>query len=163
MHEISIEETLEAILAKDSRYHRDAYLFVRDALDHTRKLVDKQIQEGRARDVIGHHVTGQELLAGIREYALTQFGPMVITVFEEWGIRNCQDFGEIVFNMVEIKLLAKTDKDNREDFKDGYDFEEAFVKPFQPAPRSAADAPMPQSLPGPRRSSGSEKLSSGSN
>ena len=132
MHEASIEETLEAILAKDSRYHRDAYLFVRDALDHTRKLVDKQIQEGRVRVAVGQHVTGQELLAGVREHALAQFGPMVITVFEEWGIRNCQDFGEIVFNMVEIKLLAKTDRDTRNDFKDGYDFEEAFRKPFLP-------------------------------
>src|SRR6185369_4538979 len=105
MHEISFEETLEAIVAKDPRFHRDTYLFVRDALDHTRKLVEKQVQEGRIRDVIGHHVTGQELLAGIREHALMQFGPMVITVFEEWGIKNCQDFGEIVFNMVEIGLL----------------------------------------------------------
>ena len=132
MHEISFEETLEAIVTKDPRFHRDAYLFVRDALDHTRKLVDKQIQEGRIREAIGHHVSGQELLEGIREYALIQFGPMVITVFEEWGIKNCQDFGEIVFNMVEIGLLARTDKDSREDFQNSYDFEEAFLNPFLP-------------------------------
>ena len=78
------------------------------------------------------HVTGQELLDGIRAYALEQFGPMVPTVFEEWGLQNCADFGEIVFNMVEIGLLAKTEKDSREDFKSGYDFEDAFRKPFLP-------------------------------
>ena len=135
MHEVSFEEVLEQMLAKDSRYHRDAYLFVKDALDHTQKIVAKGGQ-GRLR-----HVTGQELLGGIREYALQQFGPMVMTVFEEWGVRSCRDFGEIVFNMVEHSLLAKTEKDSREDFQDGYDFDEAFRKPFLPAskqPKSEA-------------------------
>ena len=58
---------------------------------------------------------------------------MAITVFEEWGIRSCKDFGEIVFNMVEIELLAKTDQDTRDDFAEGYEFEEAFRLPFLPS------------------------------
>ena len=57
---------------------------------------------------------------------------MVLTVFEQWGIHHCQDFGEIVFNMVEIGLLAKTDRDSRDDFSGGYDFFEAFRKPYLP-------------------------------
>lgn len=131
MHEISLDEVLEQMLVKDARYHRDAYFFVKDALDHTQKVVNKSAQ-GRLR-----HVSGQELLGGIREYALSQFGPMVLTVFEEWGIRSCEDFGEIVFNMVEHKLLAKTDQDSREDFKGGYDFEEVFRKPYLPQSKLA--------------------------
>jgi uncharacterized repeat protein (TIGR04138 family) len=127
MQEFSWEEVLDQILVKDPRYPRDAYLFVKDALDHTQKLVNKTSQ-GRIR-----HVTGQELLGGIREFALGQFGPMTLTVFEDWGIRSCADFGEIVFNMVEGKLLAKTEKDTREDFRDGYDFNMAFRQPFLPA------------------------------
>jgi uncharacterized repeat protein (TIGR04138 family) len=134
MHEVSIEETFEAILAKDPRYHRDAYLFVREALDHTQKTVVKE-----NRDKL-RHVSGQELLAGIRDYALAQFGPMAITVFEEWGIHNCQDFGEIVFNMVEIKLLAKTEHDTRADFKNSYDFDDAFRKPFLPSRKIIPEA-----------------------
>jgi uncharacterized repeat protein (TIGR04138 family) len=78
------------------------------------------------------HVSGQELLAGIRAYALDQFGPMAMTVFEEWGVHNCADFGEIVFNMVEVSLLAKTEQDDRADFEGGYGFEDAFRKPFLP-------------------------------
>jgi uncharacterized repeat protein (TIGR04138 family) len=127
MQAVSFEEVLEQILAKDKRYHRDSYLFVREALDHTQKAVGKQTKGGHIR-----HVSGQELLSGIREYALEQFGPMVITVFEEWGIRSCADFGEMVFVMVEHSLLAKTDKDTRADFENGYDFQEAFRKPFLP-------------------------------
>ena len=126
MQEINFDEAVEQILARDSRYRRDAYLFVREALDYTQRLVGKETR-GQIR-----HVTGQELLDGIRQFALNQFGPMVVTVFEEWGVRNCRDFGEIVFNMVESSLLAKTEKDTRDDFRNGYDFTEAFRKPFWP-------------------------------
>jgi uncharacterized repeat protein (TIGR04138 family) len=133
MHEATFEEGLELILAKDARYHRDAYSFMREALDHTQKTIVKE-NRGELR-----HVSGQELLAGVREYALMQFGPMTITVLEEWGVRNCQDFGEIVFNMVEIGLLAKTEKDSRDDFRDGYAFDDAFRKPFLPASKLAAE------------------------
>ncbi len=137
MQEVSFDEALELIRAKDPRYARDAYLFVREALDHTQKTIGKD-ERGRAR-----HVTGQELLAGIRDYALVQFGPMTMTVLEEWGICGCQDFGEIVFNMVEIEILAKTEKDSREDFKCGYDFKEAFRKPFLPSRRLASPSGEP--------------------
>jgi uncharacterized repeat protein (TIGR04138 family) len=91
MHEISFEEALDKIAAKDPRYQREAYLFLREALDHTQKTIGKDAR-GRIR-----HVSGQELLAGIREYALQQFGPMTKMVLEEWGLRCCSDFGEIVF------------------------------------------------------------------
>jgi uncharacterized repeat protein (TIGR04138 family) len=127
IQEVNFEEGFEKIQAKDPRFSRDAYLFVREALDHTQKTVGKD-DRGRLR-----HVTGPQLLEGIREHALDQFGPMTKTVFEEWGIRSCKDFGDIVFNMVEIELLAKTERDSREDFADGYDFEEAFCRPFLPS------------------------------
>ena len=126
MQEINFDEAVEQILAKDSRYTRDAYIFVREALDYTQRLVGKETR-GAIR-----HVSGQELLDGIRRFALNQFGPMAVTVFEEWRVHNCRDFGEIVFNMVESSLLAKTEKDTRTDFQNGYDFTEAFRKPFWP-------------------------------
>jgi len=125
MHEANFDEGIDEIVARDPRYRRDAYLFVRDALDHTQKLAPKERREGL-------HVTGQELLSGIREYALAQFGPMTITVLEDWGIIRCEDFGEIVFNIVEAGLFSKTDTDSRADFRGGYDFQEAFRKPFLP-------------------------------
>ena len=133
MQEINFDEAVEQILARDSRYTREAYLFVREALDYTQKLVGKETR-GAIR-----HVSGQELLDGIRQFALHQFGPMAVTVFEEWGVRNCRDFGEIVFNMVEIGLLAKTEKDTRDDFQNGYDFTEAFRKPFWPQSKSDSE------------------------
>jgi uncharacterized repeat protein (TIGR04138 family) len=127
MHGINFEDVLEKVFAKDPRFPREAYLFVREALDHTQKLIGKP-----AKDDAPRHVTGQQLLEGIRDFALQQYGPMAVTVLEAWGIRRCEDFGDIVFNMVENSLLAKTEKDSRDDFKGGYDFEDAFRKPFVP-------------------------------
>ncbi len=129
MHEINFDEAVEQILAKDPRFARDAYLFVREALDFTQKLIGRENRGGI------RHITGQELLEGIRQFALQQFGPMTVTVFEEWGVKSCRDFGDIVFNMVEISLLAKTDKDSHDDFQNGYDFTGAFSKPFWPQSR----------------------------
>jgi uncharacterized repeat protein (TIGR04138 family) len=135
MHEVSFEEAFIKIQAKDPRYDRDAYLFVREALDYTQKSIGKD-PRGRIR-----HITGQELLGGIREFALQQFGPMTKTVLEEWGVHCSQDFGEIVFNMVEVDWLAKTDKDSRADFEHGYDFDEAFRNPFLPKSKLTVQAP----------------------
>jgi hypothetical protein len=73
MHEVNFDEALEQILAHDPRFHRDAYHFVRESLDYTQKLISKE-NRGTVR-----HVTGQELLDGIRQFALQQFGPMVVT------------------------------------------------------------------------------------
>lgn len=139
MHEVSFEDALAQILAKDPRFHRDAYLFVREALDYTQKLVVKE-NSGQLR-----HVSGQELLDGIRQFALAQYGPMTLMLFSEWGVHTCRDFGDIVFNMVEIGLLAKTEHDSRADFENGYDFEETFRKPFLPKPKRARGEPHPRS------------------
>ena len=139
MHEKSFEEVLEQIVVKDPRFTRDAYLFVREALDFTQKNVAKETK-GQMR-----HITGQELLGGIRDFALQQFGPMTMLVLEEWGVKRCEDFGEMVFNMVEANLLAKTETDSREDFKDGYDFFDVFRKPFLPESKTA----LPEKKPSP--------------
>jgi uncharacterized repeat protein (TIGR04138 family) len=122
---IDVEETLDRIAERDPRFHRDAYYFVRDALDVAQK---KFCRSGRDPQ----HVSGQQLLDGIREHAVGEFGPMGAMVLGEWGVTKCEDFGDIVFNMVEESLLGKTDEDTREDFKGGYDFEDAFVKPYRP-------------------------------
>ena len=126
MQEINFDEVLEKILARDERFAREAYHFTREALDYTQKLISKE-NHGAVR-----HGTGQELLEGIRQFALQQYGPMTMTVLEEWNINTCNDFGDIVFNMLESGLLAKTEKDRRDDFQNGYDFTEAFRKPFWP-------------------------------
>ena len=121
------EELLQNILDRDPRYAVGAYAFVRAGLDFTVRRLEKS-----------RHVSGRELLPGIREFALAEFGPMSKTVLNGWGVQRTEDIGEIVFNMVDSGLLGKTEKDSRADFAGGYDFDEAFRKPFRPAENSAS-------------------------
>jgi uncharacterized repeat protein (TIGR04138 family) len=104
---------------------------LRDALEYTQRILKREVGTKT------RHITGQELLEGIREYALKEYGPMALTVLAEWGIHRAEDFGEIVFNMVEHGILSKTETDSRKDFQGGYDFEKAFRAPFQPSSRVA--------------------------
>ena len=139
MQRVDFNEQLEGIVRKDPRYAREAYLFLRDALDFTIKTRRK------ARD-LDQHVTGQQLLDGIRQYALKQFGPMVPTVFEYWGVRRGEDFGEMVFNFIGVGIFGKTDTDTIDDFKGGYTFHDAFVAPFLPE-KSPVHTRIPASTP----------------
>jgi uncharacterized repeat protein (TIGR04138 family) len=138
MQPIEFEEVIRKIVERDARYRREAYVFLREALEYTQKMM------GRPTAEEVRHVSGRDLLEGIRRYALEQFGPMVQTVLNEWGIHSCEDVGEIVFNMVDSSLLAKTDTDTREDFKGVYDFDEVFAKPFRPAKRQSSITAVPE-------------------
>jgi uncharacterized repeat protein (TIGR04138 family) len=124
----SLDRAIERILEKDKRYAADAYRFVNDAVHFTVKSLRKNGIKGGDNP----HVTGQELLQGIRRYALDQYGPMAHALFEFWGVRASEDFGELVFNLVDAGMLGLNATDSREDFKGAYSFEDAFLKPFRP-------------------------------
>ena len=121
MNELSLEELLENVVLEDNRYSVDAYHFVREGLDFTVKSLRSP-----------RHVNGGELLNGIREYALEEYGPMAKRVLAEWGVTCCTDIGCIVFNLVNVGLLGKTEDDSLEDFEKGYDFNDAFLQPYRP-------------------------------
>jgi len=116
----SLFEILEAIIKKDSRYEIEAYNFLLLAFNYT----VSNIPEHR-------HVTGQELLDHIKQYALDQYGPMAKIVLEHWGVLSTEDFGHIVFNLVDAGLLGKNENDSINDFKNVFSFAEAFDEPFK--------------------------------
>jgi uncharacterized repeat protein (TIGR04138 family) len=144
MQQRSFEEGVEQIVAKDSRYDADAYDFLREALDFTQKSLGRaekvRHREGPSTDP-DHHVTGQQLLNGIRDFAIQRFGPMTAMVFESWGIKGTEDFGEIVFNMVGEGLLGKTENDSPKDFKAVYDFDVVFRQPYLPKTKQSPTPP----------------------
>lgn len=122
----SFQEIVCKICEKDKRYQPEAYSFLIEALDATMKTIFKENPEH------AKHISGKELLEGIRAHALSEFGPLAYTVFKEWGVQGTEDFGVIVFHLVEAGRLGKTDTDSLDDFKNIYDFEETFLKPFEP-------------------------------
>ena len=110
-----LSSKIETILSRDSSFHFDAYEFVLKALNYTQ---DKMDRDG--------HVTGQELSEGIKKYALEQYGPMAKTVLTHWGVNSTGDLGRIVYNMIDVGLMKKNEQDSQDDFKDVYDFNQAF-------------------------------------
>ena len=146
MQKIGFAEALDSIVANDPRYHRDAYVFLRDALDYTTK------QQKKTKGASVRHVAGPELLEGVRQYALKEFGPMVVTVLSYWGVRSCEDVGHMVFNLIGAGIFGKTEEDSIDDFKNVFDFQEAFVKPFAPEKSARLDAPNALPAPAPKLS-----------
>ncbi len=130
MQASGFQEALEKISAADRRYHADAYAFLQDALVGTLKRRKKNRKDAAS------HVNAPELLDGFRLHALQEYGPMAITVLEYWGVRTCEDVGNMVFNLVSAEVFGKTDEDSPESFRGVYDFHEVFVKPFLPDPEN---------------------------
>ncbi len=125
MQKPAFHVTLDQVVSLDPRYSREAYGFLREALEFTQKKRRKSRAEST-------HVSANELLAGFREYSLQQFGPMGLTVLEYWGVRSTGDVGRMVFNLIEAGVFGRADDDRIEDFENGFSFEEAFVAPFRP-------------------------------
>jgi len=119
---------LEEVVQRDPRFAYEAYEFVFAALEHAQKMLGRQPDEEEAEDT--HHVSGPELLAGVRDLALREFGLMARTVLRHWGINKTADFGEIVFNLIEANLMSKTDRDERGDFVDVFDLDEALLRGY---------------------------------
>jgi uncharacterized repeat protein (TIGR04138 family) len=121
---------LAEIVRRDPRYAYEAYEFVFAALTHTQKMLGRSPREDVAAEA-QHHVSGPELLEGIRDLALREFGLMARTVFHRWGIEQTDDFGEIVFNLVEATLMSKTSDDSRRDFHAVFDLDRALLDGFR--------------------------------
>jgi uncharacterized repeat protein (TIGR04138 family) len=139
MDQKEFSEIIDLIRKEDPRYDRQAYFFMRGALDQT---VTGMRKKGLLKNRRSNHVSGPELLEGIRDHALDQFGPLAHALLHAWNIRCCADFGEIVFNLIDYGILSKTEEDSREDFSEIYEFDEAFSRPFLPERRRLPDPPV---------------------
>ncbi len=113
---------ISSICGQDSRYSPESYEFVMEALAFSQKKFKKT-----------KHISGEELLAGIKALLLKKFGPMTMTVLKHWGVKATDDFGNIVYNLVENKILAKDTQDHYDSFKNAYDFDEVFNKGYRKA------------------------------
>ena len=109
---------LDLVVASDPRYRKEAYHFVREALS--------MVQKRHWNPGVPRHISGADLLDGLRGLAIESFGNRAKAQLNKWGIFKCEDFGEIIFNLVEAGLLAKQPEDTKADFQGGYDFDTAF-------------------------------------
>ena len=111
----TLQEAFERIGQQDGRYHERGYLFVLAALEYAQGKLPAR-----------RHLTGAELAWACRDFALDQFGLLAPTVLRYWGITSTEDFGHIVFSLIDVGLLARQPSDKVEDFDRVYDFGEVF-------------------------------------
>lgn len=130
MSDTEFENAVEQIIRRDSRFDPLAYYFLKDSLDFTVKRLAGDAGRGRFR-----HVTGGELLAGFRDHALDQFGPMASTLMQEWGVCESGHVGEMVFQLIEARVFGKQESDRKEDFANAFDLAEELTVPFLPRGR----------------------------
>ncbi len=128
---MNLSTRITELAASDRRYEPEAYHFVFQALDFVLE------QDGESRgDQSDRHIAATDLLSGLRDFALAQYGPMARLVLERWGLYATEDFGEIVFGLVDCQLLNKQDSDRKSDFRDGFDFHDAFDRAWKPKGRA---------------------------
>ncbi len=125
MNEQEQREQIRRLAEEDGRYHEEAFLFVRRGLDHTVRGI---LHAGGSP----RHVRGQELVRGLRDYAVQEYGPLCLRLLRYWGVHTTDDIGEMVFLMIDAHILGKTEEDTIEDFHDVFDFEVEFRAPFLP-------------------------------
>lgn len=140
------------LLQSDRRYKLGAYIFVFEALEYAQKVLNlgeeqpsepatrrgkkkskgvREEGEEEEEDRPERHLTGQQLCEAIRLFALDQFGYMAKCVLNSWGVHKTGDFGEIVFNLIRVERMRKTERDRREDFDDVFDFDRDMLQQFR--------------------------------
>ncbi|MDF1861627.1 MAG: hypothetical protein P1U87_15530 [Verrucomicrobiales bacterium] len=145
MEKPNFDEAVKMIAGGGGVYKPDGYHFLRDALDHT-------VNELRKDELIEHrHVSGPELLDGIVQYALKEFGSMAVSVLESWGITSGEDIGKMVFQLIEVGAFGRSEEDSPTDFSGVIDLREELLAPFRPSGRVVLQKDSDQNLEPPAR------------
>lgn len=119
---------IPSIMDRAGGFSPHAFQFIRDGLSHTVSMVHGEDMASAVLDEEdeSRHVGGRDLCMGLRDYAIRRYGLLAKTVLNQWGVRQTEDFGKIVFALVDAGLLRKTDEDTLDDFEGVFDFEEEF-------------------------------------
>jgi uncharacterized repeat protein (TIGR04138 family) len=116
-------KSMEQVILEDGRYPPEAYAFLHDGLAKAVKDVhgDKPAPEGQ------RHVSGRDLCLAMRDLAIERWGLLAPTVLRKWNIRETIDFGNMVYLLIDHNFMRKTEEDSIEDFRDVFDFRQAFA------------------------------------
>lgn len=113
------------MLSAAGPYPLEAFNFVREGLSYT---VQRLHKDPASVPESSRHISGQQLCLGLRDFAIEQYGLLAMVVLKHWHVSRTDDFGRIVFAMIEAGLMSRTDQDSLDDFRAVYDFDEAFAQ-----------------------------------
>ena len=94
-------------IAERSGIDPEAYRFLMRALGHTFEMVGEK-----------RHVTGRELTEGFKDLLRKECGSMSPWLLMHWGVISSMHIGRMVFDLIELNMLAKRDEDTIDDFRD---------------------------------------------
>jgi uncharacterized repeat protein (TIGR04138 family) len=127
-----------AIRLRAAVFPDEAFEFVRDGVKHTVQILhgaSKRVQRQPLEQVVAavagevdesRHISGQQLCMGLRDFAIQRYGLLAGIVLERWGVKRTDDFGTIVYALIDRKELRASSRDSFEDFKGVYEFGETF-------------------------------------
>ena len=124
-------KTMRKLLKDDARFKVEAYQFIRESLQFAHEhadLIRPASTTSDADDI--RHMTGQELCEACRLYSLEQYGYLAKMVLASWGIHSTSDLGEVVYNLIGIEQMRKSESDQKEDFENAFSFEDGFEPQF---------------------------------
>lgn len=114
-----LQEQIDELARRDRRYPGDAYVLVFEGLECA-----------LARIPARRHVTPAELVLGVREAALNQWGLLARAVLESWNIHETGAVGDLVFNLIRHGLLEAGEDDTPEQFMRVFSFDDGFEAAF---------------------------------
>jgi len=124
-----VDPTILELTRHDPRYVYEAYDFMCDAVEYTQEMLGRVPVEEDDPEM-DYHITGEELVRGAVELGILEFGMMAPIVFRRWGVRQTDDIGHIVFNLIEANKLSRSDRDDIADFQNLFDLENALREGF---------------------------------
>lgn len=134
MERLTFGAAVKLLTSREPRYQSDGYYFIKDSLERTlARLRKEELEEHR-------QVTGPELLEGLIDHALAEFGSMAVSVLESWGISDGEDVGKMVFLLIGVGAFGRSDEDSPEDFVGVVDLRERLLRPYRPSRRVLAPA-----------------------
>lgn len=118
------------VIRDDPRYPYEAYEFVCEAVTYTQEQLGRVPEDDDDPDA-DYHVCGAELLRGVCELAVEEFGMMAPVVFRQWGLRMTDDIGNLVFNLIRAERLSRSDRDDPDDFAQVFDLDKTLTEGFE--------------------------------
>ena len=131
---MTLEEQLDIIrkiYEEDDTFPPMAYCFVRDSVHKALDNIVKAKKEIGFDNEEPPDIKGADLCRFFRDTLITRFGPCAIDVLDTWNIKRTSDFGKIIYKLIAVEILGKSENDSIEDFDDVYDFTEEFVMPYK--------------------------------
>jgi len=125
-----VEPRILELCRESPHFAYEAYEFVCEAVTFTMKRLGR----GSAEPVDAtqdQHVSGGELLRGVCDLAIREFGLMAPVVFKQWGVRTTDDIGTMVFKLINVELLSRSDRDCPEDFHELFDLHRTLSEGFE--------------------------------